>query len=105
MPTGCEHRLEQLQRLLTREDFQRYLPYLRNARAKVLCDIYLDIVEDCKELDSIIFDGKEYPQIRFRNRGDKYLKRMVSKDFSEGMTTDVSDIALETLTYYFTIYR
>jgi hypothetical protein len=105
MTTGCEHRLEQLQKLLTREDFQRYLPYMRNVRATVLGDIYLDIVEDCKELNSIIFDGKSYPQIRFRIRGDKYLKRMVSKEFSEGMTTDVSDIALETVQHYFTIYR
>ena len=53
----------------------------------------------------IEFDGKEYSQIKFRIRANKYLKRVVSKDYAQGMTTEVSDIALENLQYYFTIYR
>lgn len=105
MPTGIEHRIEQLGRLCDPVDFQRYLPYLYNARASVLGDLWFDIIEDCKDLDMIHFDGKEYSQVKFRIRANKYLKRSVSKDFAQAMTTEVSDIALETLQHYFTIYR
>lgn len=105
MPTGIEFRIEQIERLCDPLDFQRYLPYLYNARATVLEDIWFDIIEDCKDLDTVEFDGKEYSQIKFRIRANKYLKRVVSKDYTQGMTTEVSDIALETLQHYFTIYR
>ena len=105
MPTGIEYRIEQLERLCDPVDFQRYLNCLYNARATVLSDLWFDILEDCKELDPIKFDGKEYTQVKFRIRANKYLKRSVSKEFAQGMTTEVTDIALENLQYYFTIYR
>ena len=105
MPTGIEYRVEQIQRLCDPENFERYLPYMMNARASVLGDLWFDIISDCSELDIIEFDGKEYPQVKFRIRANKYLKRVVSKDYAEGMTTDVTEVALENLKYYFTLYR
>jgi hypothetical protein len=105
MPTGIEHRIEQIERLCEPVDFQRYLPLMMNVRATVLEDIWLDIISDCSELETIDFDGKEYPQVKFRIRANKYLKRVVSKEYAQEMTTEVADIALETLQYYFTIYR
>ena len=105
MPTGIEHRIEQIGRLCEPEDLERYLQHMMNVRATVLEDIWLDVIEDCKDLDTIEFDGKEYSQLKFRIRSNKYLKRVVSKEYAQAMTTDVSDIALETLQHYFTIYR
>jgi hypothetical protein len=105
MPTGIEFRIEQIGRLCEPEDFERYLQHMMNVRATVLEDIWFDILEDCKDLDTIDFDGREYPQVKFRIRANKYLKRVVSKEYAQGMTTEVADIALETLQHYFTIYR